>query len=264
MKIKLSVTAILSCSVLAYSQVGINTQTPRATLDVIAKNTNGTTPEGFIPPRLTGNQVQAADAQYGVNQRGAIIYITAPVTSSSTKTANITSEGYYYFNGSLWQNMGISSAPSLILPNYANSGEGITLNSSNWSGWNYTGTSITLPPNSRYVVRVIQNFDGTTTNQSPPSNTSIRILSSFADVATASSLTASPDIVGTYFISGIWGPSTIHGHLVGDILINNTSSIPKTYYYYAGLATTVNGFNMTIRRFGGINELDTIYAFRVN
>ena len=112
MKKNLSAAAALMFSAAVYSQVGINTQAPKATLDIIAKNTNGTTAEGMIAPRLTGNQIQSADALYGADQRGAIVYITAPVTSSSTKTANITSEGYYYFNGSLWQNMGISGSPA--------------------------------------------------------------------------------------------------------------------------------------------------------
>ena len=259
MKRKLSVIAVLCCSVLAYSQVGINTQAPQATLDVTAKNTNGTTPEGFIPPRLTGNQVQAADAQYGVNQRGAIIYATAAVTSPSTKTANITSEGYYYFNGSLWQSIGISSAPSLILPNYANNGAGISLTPSNWLNWNYTGTSITLPANSKYIINLTQ-FLRTGTM---PANQSFRITTSFADSNTAT-FSPSPDLVLAQYSTSSCGPLSIHGELQGKFIINNISSNPKTYYFFAGSANVI-GYTDTITCFGGkVYNIDIMYATRVN
>ena len=86
-----------------FSQIGINTESPNATLDVVAKTTDGSRPEGILTPRLTGDQIQSADNQYGIAQRGTLIYATAPVTSASTKTANITSDGYYYFDGNIWQ-----------------------------------------------------------------------------------------------------------------------------------------------------------------
>ncbi|WPO83400.1 hypothetical protein SD427_03400 [Chryseobacterium sp. JJR-5R] len=259
MKKTLFAAAALISSAAVYSQVGINTQTPRATLDVIAKNTNGTTPEGLIPPRLTGNQVQAADAQYGANQRGAIIYVTAPVTTSSTKTANVTSEGYYYFNGSLWQNISASSAPSMILADYANSGDGITLNSSNWTNWNYTGASITLPANSRYVVTVVNLL---TRGGFMPAGQSIEIIGSFSDSATA--FATSPDIVRGSQIRGAYAPVTFSAKMEGSTILNNTSANPKTYYYFAGSAI-VQGYTGTLNNLGGRYwAADNMYAVRVN
>jgi len=85
------------------AQVGINTTAPKASLDVTANTTDGSKPEGLIAPRLTGDQIQAGDAQYGTAQKGTILYATSAATSPSTKTANITAEGYYYFDGSTWQ-----------------------------------------------------------------------------------------------------------------------------------------------------------------
>jgi Repeat of unknown function (DUF5907) len=87
-------------------KVGIGISAPNSTLDVIASSTDGSRAEGFIAPRLTGDQIKSGDAQYGANQTGTILYATAAVTASSTKTANITSAGYYYFDGSLWQKIG--------------------------------------------------------------------------------------------------------------------------------------------------------------
>ena len=87
----------------AFSQVGINTTSPKATLDVVAKSTDATTVEGIIAPRLSGNELKAKDALYGVNEKGALIYATAAASPTTTKTTNVTTAGYYYFDGSVWQ-----------------------------------------------------------------------------------------------------------------------------------------------------------------
>lgn len=91
-----------------YSQtgnVGINTTTPTATLDVNGSPTDVTKVDGFIPPRITGNQLAAKDAVYTTNQNGVIVYITAAVTAPTPKTANITAPGYYYYDSasSTWK-----------------------------------------------------------------------------------------------------------------------------------------------------------------
>ncbi|WP_294274677.1 hypothetical protein [uncultured Chryseobacterium sp.] len=99
----LVITFFLSLAV--RGQVGINNQSPKATLDITAKTTDGSRPEGMLAPRLTGNQIQLGNAQYGSDQKGTIIYATAAVSSPDSKTANMTAEGYYYFDGSAWQKM---------------------------------------------------------------------------------------------------------------------------------------------------------------
>ncbi len=100
---KNSITLAVSLlSLTLYAQVGINNNAPKATLDITAKTTDGSKPEGLIAPRLTGDQIQAGDAQYGAAQKGSIVYATAAATSPSTKTANITTQGYYFFDGTVW------------------------------------------------------------------------------------------------------------------------------------------------------------------
>lgn len=89
-----------------YAQIGINTDAPQATLDITAKTTDGSKPEGVLTPRLTGNQIQAADAQYTTLQRGMLIYATTATNAPTGKTVNITAEGYYYFDGTVWQKIG--------------------------------------------------------------------------------------------------------------------------------------------------------------
>ena len=99
---KIFIAAIfLTISGTAYAQegrVGINTSTPAATLDVAASATDLTRTDGFIAPRITGDQLKAKDSNYTTAQDGAIVYVTAVVASTSDKTTNVTSIGYYYFD----------------------------------------------------------------------------------------------------------------------------------------------------------------------
>lgn len=102
------------------AQVGINTSDPKATLDV-QRGTDATKPDGIIPPRVTGDQLRLNTGNYGADQNGAIVYVTAGVTvTTDPKTAGVTNRGLYIYdhlepNGSgtgLWQLLPEGSATS--------------------------------------------------------------------------------------------------------------------------------------------------------
>ena len=82
--------------------VGINTTTPAATLDVNGFAADTAKLDGIIAPRITGNQLRAKN--YTTAQTGSIVYATLPDTSPAGQTINVTSAGYYYFDGTIWQN----------------------------------------------------------------------------------------------------------------------------------------------------------------
>lgn len=118
MKKTLSVMIGLVVSTAAYSQVGINTPDPKATLDVAAKTTDGTAPEGFIAPRLTADALftasQGTTPQYGADQDGAIVLVTQPLIDPSNQVGqvvNIDAPGYYYFDANMnqWRKVGEGS-----------------------------------------------------------------------------------------------------------------------------------------------------------
>ncbi|WP_126651677.1 C-type lectin-like domain-containing protein [Chryseobacterium aureum] len=88
-----------------YSQVGINNTAPQATMDITAKTTDGSKPEGLIAPRLTGDQIRSGNSSYSAPQTGTLIYATTADSSPAGKTINITAPGYYYFDGTVWQKM---------------------------------------------------------------------------------------------------------------------------------------------------------------
>lgn len=104
-KIKLSVCSLVLSffSLGANAQIGINTATPKATLDVVGKPDITTSVDGVIAPRMTGDQLKAKDAVYLAEQTGALVYITQAVGTPSVKTAKVDKAGYYMYNGETWK-----------------------------------------------------------------------------------------------------------------------------------------------------------------
>ena len=99
---KIFIAAVfLTISGTAFAQqcrVWINTSSSVLTFVVVASATDLTRTDGFIAPRITGDQLKAKDSNYTTAQDGAIVYVTAVVASTSDKTTNVTSIGYYYFD----------------------------------------------------------------------------------------------------------------------------------------------------------------------
>ena len=98
--------AVLS-AVAVTAQVGINTDEPKATLQVKAKNTSGNTPEGILTPQVTGEALTAMLANLGAEQNGMLVYVTSPAVVITEENfeqlpdptiANVTTPGYYRFN----------------------------------------------------------------------------------------------------------------------------------------------------------------------
>ncbi|WP_312089410.1 hypothetical protein [Chryseobacterium sp.] len=100
MKKNLILVATLLTSSIAFSQVGVNTNAPQATLDVVASPNSSSKVDGFIAPRLKGSELKSKDNLYNAAQDGTIVYVTEALASSSVsdRTTNVTSIGYYYFD----------------------------------------------------------------------------------------------------------------------------------------------------------------------
>ncbi len=80
------------------AQVGVNTEFPKATLDIAASPNDLLKIDGIIAPKLTGNELKLKDSLYGIDQNGTIIYATAAANPATSKTIYVTSAGYYYFD----------------------------------------------------------------------------------------------------------------------------------------------------------------------
>lgn len=99
----LTMMVLLSTITIANAQtgnVGINTITPAATLDVTGVATDPLKLDGIIAPRLTGNELAAKN--YTPAQTGAMVYVTAAAGSLMGQVINVSAVGYYYFDGTVW------------------------------------------------------------------------------------------------------------------------------------------------------------------
>ena len=87
------------------AQVGINTESPKASLDIV-KTDNPAVYDGVIAPRLSASTINSKD--YTVEQTGAIVYINEIGDRSSLtnpQLVQVVDEGYYYFDGAKWVSM---------------------------------------------------------------------------------------------------------------------------------------------------------------
>ncbi|MFS4432240.1 FISUMP domain-containing protein [Chryseobacterium sp. S90] len=99
---KMYLLPMFSLSVLSFGQVGINNVTPKSTLDVASKTTNGSVSEGFLLPRVTGDALHAAEAAgvYGADQDVTLVYVTQEPDPDNRigQVEGMDAPGFYYFN----------------------------------------------------------------------------------------------------------------------------------------------------------------------
>jgi len=97
------------------AQVGINTISPKSTLDV-AKTTSTLAPEGFLTVRITGQDLAVKDNLYGADQNSTTVYVTTVPTTPTTKTSNITSPGFYYYKSNISKWVGLTMPKFFYMP----------------------------------------------------------------------------------------------------------------------------------------------------
>lgn len=147
MKTTLTVVLASVLSNAALAQIGINTPMPIASLDIVAKRTDGSTAEGVLPPRLSGEEIKAGDSQYTENHAGTIVYASAAVRVPSSKTANIIAAGLYYYDGKMWQRM-LPGDPRKLNPQSAGDIKN-SMQPSDHNGWYLlNGRSVSSLPSS--------------------------------------------------------------------------------------------------------------------
>lgn len=158
---------------LLQAQVGVYTDSPKATLDIYANSLDGSTAEGMSAPRLTLSELASKDSKYLADQTGALVYITDVTGTATNKTRNIISAGYYYFDGTLWQTVGPDKGfkfiykPSLLLPTdtsdpaYNSSTQTFTVDLySNYAGqYGMTNSSTSIKSPSATTLPVLKTTD---------------------------------------------------------------------------------------------------------
>lgn len=104
-------TAVLLSGMVAFAQdgkIGINEGIPKATLDITPNVENSAetanTNEGILIPRLSKTRIANIDNDHLVN--GTLVYVkdfTYTAVPANSKVENITTQGFYYYDGNTWQ-----------------------------------------------------------------------------------------------------------------------------------------------------------------
>ncbi|WP_346985886.1 hypothetical protein [Chryseobacterium sp. POE27] len=215
----------LVTSQFAFSQVGVNNTSPQATLDVTAKTTNGSKPEGFIAPRLTGDQIKSADTRYGTAQTGTIIYATSAVSSPvvGSKTEFITATGYYFYDGSKWQKLSGSGSGGGYLGSTS-----VTLNGTSFERAALTG-DVTASANSNATT--VAKIQGKSVASTAPTNGQVLKYNT-----TTSSWEPSSDAGLTSEVDGIIGNEVTSATTNGGLSVSGSGTAASPYTL--GLPTT--------------------------
>ncbi len=152
---------LLLTAISVRGQVGINTQTPETTLDIVGKPNYPSHFDGIIPPRITGNQL--ALKSYSSAKKGAVVFVTSPPSTLSGQVINISAVGMYYFDGNVWQSFSLEKQPveyRVVLTFDPNSTHELTATSTWSSPINYSGNTNAYLTALKYYTLGTKNFAG--------------------------------------------------------------------------------------------------------
>lgn len=129
---------------LAFSQIGINTSNPKSTLDITAKNADGssTNVDGLLVPRIDRRRAQSM-----INiLTSTLVFIDNSETGTQSGIAvNIDTVGYYYYDGKTWVKLHNPTNASFASSNIYNANGTLTGNrtvTQNANRLSFTGTAV--------------------------------------------------------------------------------------------------------------------------
>jgi hypothetical protein len=232
----------------SFAQVGIGTSTPSAS----AKLEIAATDKGFLPPRIALTSTSSSSPISGTPDAGLLIYNTA--------TANDVTPGYYYWSGSDWKKISITSDLGNPVP-VSKGGTGLTTLTSNavLLG-NGTGNLQGIAPGTSGNVLTSNGTTWASTAPTAPSTFSTDITVNGARVGIGPGNIATNVVVGkTAFASNTTGYNNV---AVGETSMRyNTTGRSNTavgesslYANTTGVGSVAVGYNaLTANTTGGGN-----------
>lgn len=255
-----------------FSQVGIGNTNPKATLDVTAKYPTGTlfpnVIDGLTVPTLTLERVQSMSTTPANILTSTMIYVDNVTGTPAGVTANITSVGLYYWDGTNWQTVktskGASTTTNVLLPAYALS----TTNATNIGSSGFIGGAGWTPATviqRRFIASAADgvyyssgtsatnltsiSLNGWLTNTSANSNATIHIVkysvgigsvaytSTIGGTSLGSQTLAVANGNMSHFNINIGATTLAAGDILVCVIVNNSGG-NRTYEFSGQLVTT--------------------------
>lgn len=110
--------ALALCSVATYAQtgkVGINTETPTATLEVKSKTNDGSQVEGALLPAQSKQALATLEANGKTPAEGTLVFVNDVTQGSGTTVAQVYNKGYYIFENGTWNQLKYKRSPQAMM-----------------------------------------------------------------------------------------------------------------------------------------------------
>ncbi|MDR7694772.1 hypothetical protein D1000_07545 [Riemerella anatipestifer] len=276
---KLSLLAFLGLGLVAYGQsgkVGVNTSSPRATLDVQPSATNSQdnskTNEGILAPKLSKTRVASIEAPV----EGTLVYVIDDAnktngtinayTGADPKVAKITEKGYYYYNGTEWVKSTAGSLDQEWV--YEPTDNRVVLKRSYQDDFN----RLTYYTKNGYksLAKNLNTIEGYDFNSNSTMSVNVDgIVTSNLELLKSSDLSSKIDNNRHYSFSSFSRHLEVDGLQGNDgansniFLSSNTVSIPSTYQLGVRLVRTGN-FNAQKLNSGNTTELSALVGRSVD
>lgn len=129
---KLKIFLLMLMTISLAGQVGINTQTPQTTLEVVGKPNDSHHFDGIIPPRISADQLAAKF--FPMSTKGAVVFVTTSAQNLMGQVKYISVPGLYFFDGVVWQSISqIDPVEWRIVLNFDPENDTEVMATSNWS-----------------------------------------------------------------------------------------------------------------------------------
>lgn len=97
---KIIYSFFLFFAIILHAQVGINTETPETTLEIVGKPNDINHYDGLLLPKITGDQL--SKKTYNNAKTGAMVFVSSPATNLTGQVMHVVEAGFYFFNGNHW------------------------------------------------------------------------------------------------------------------------------------------------------------------
>lgn len=210
-----------------YGRVGINTETPNATLEVAGQPINDMVLDGIIAPKITGDQLR--EKIYTSKQEGAMVYVNQIPSKFDKQVWQITSKGYYYFNGKFWEKFSVLPSTYNFTINYRDEPQNFShLEQKEWTPYKKEGLIPTNPHKNLTFSKVI--FENVEENLNFMKNWGYSsLLNEKQDNRTNSVVNMSLNNKGTIYISFSIAKQKDSHYTYGYMPWITILSIPKKY-----------------------------------